>query len=179
MTLTEKLSQIKEHLEKAQSNIKLANILMSELSGDSASEKEYQDIAASLPRHSRTDENEGRIIEGVFDGIQMIGPDGETYQIPANYASKSKLVPGDILKLTIKPDGAFLYKQIKPIERKRIKGPLVQEEGQYKVIVDGKAYNVLLASVTYFKTEIGDEVTIIVPADEESEWGAIENVIPG
>src|SRR3989344_9662515 len=51
----------------------------------------------------------GKVIEGVFDGQNMIGPDGKTYPVPANYASKSKLVQGDILKLTIADDGTFIY----------------------------------------------------------------------
>ena len=34
----------------------------------------------------------------------MIGPDGKNYPVPANYASKSKLIEGDILKLTITPN---------------------------------------------------------------------------
>ncbi|MBU4432193.1 hypothetical protein KKD60_02860, partial [Patescibacteria group bacterium] len=42
-------------------------------------------------------DGEGKIVEGVFDGENMIGPDGKQYSIPANYASKSKLVEGDIL----------------------------------------------------------------------------------
>src|SRR3712207_6782664 len=47
------------------------------------------------------DESLGKVIEGVFDGQNMVGSDGKTYPVPANYASKSKLVQGDILKLTI------------------------------------------------------------------------------
>jgi hypothetical protein len=75
-------------------------------------------------------------------------------------------------------DGSFVYKQIGPVERKKIIGTLTYEDGQYKVIAGGKAYKVLLASVTYFRAEVGDRVTIIVPELEDSEWGAIENVLP-
>ena len=39
----------------------------------------------------------GKVIEGVFDGQNMVGSDAKTYPVPANYASKSKLVQGDIL----------------------------------------------------------------------------------
>ena len=91
---------------------------------------------------------------------------------------KSKLVPGDVLKLTIKENGTFLYKQIGPADRTRVIGTLTYEDGQYKVIANGKAYKVLLASVTYFKAEIGDKITLVIPAIEESEWGSIENVLP-
>ena len=42
----------------------------------------------------------------------MIGPKDKIFPVPANYASKSKLVEGDRLKLTILPNGSFVYKQI-------------------------------------------------------------------
>lgn len=118
-----------------------------------------------------------KIIEGVFDGQNMIGPDEKQYPIPANYASKSKLVEGDVLKLTIAADGTFMYKQIGPIERKKIIGKIIKEEGEIKVSAESKKYKVLTASLTYFKAEEGDQVTIIVPKDKESTWAAVENVI--
>lgn len=119
----------------------------------------------------------GKIVEGVFDGQNMIGPDGRLYPIPANYASKSKLIEGDVLKLTIQDDGTFLFKQIGPIERNKVIGEVIEEDGEYTIKVDKKIYKVLLASVTYYKAEPGDEVTIIIPEDKESTWAAIENVI--
>ncbi|MDD3887237.1 MAG: hypothetical protein PHN19_00480 [Patescibacteria group bacterium] len=118
-----------------------------------------------------------KIIEGVFDGQNMIGPDEKQYPIPANYASKSKLVEGDVLKLTIAADGTFMYKQIGPIERKKIIGTIIKEDGEMKVNAENKKYKVLTASLTYFKAEEGDQVTIIVPKDKESTWAAVENVI--
>jgi type IV secretory pathway protease TraF len=90
----------------------------------------------------------GKVIEGVFDGQNMVGSDAKTYPVPANYASKSKLVQGDILKLTIADDGSFLYKQIGPVPRKQVVGVLSQKDGHYFVEVDNKEYRVLLASVT-------------------------------
>ncbi len=116
----------------------------------------------------------GKVIEGVFDGQNMIGPDGKTYPVPANYASKSKLVQGDILKLTIADDGTFIYKQIGPVPRKKLIGALSQKNGHYYVEVDGKEYRVLLASVTYFKVKPGDQVTVVVPEEEDADWAAIE-----
>lgn len=117
----------------------------------------------------------GKVIEGVFDGQNMVGSDGKTYPVPANYASKSKLVQGDILKLTIAEDGAFLYKQIGPIPRKQVVGTLVLENGHYFVDVAGKKLRVLLASVTYFKAKPGDQVSVNVPEDDSnSEWAALE-----
>jgi hypothetical protein len=117
----------------------------------------------------------GKIIEGVFDGQNMVGSDGKTYPVPANYASKSKLVQGDILKLTIADDGSFLYKQIGPIPRKQVVGTLKLENGHYFVTVGSKDYRVLLASITYFKAKPGDQVSVNVPEDESTaEWAALE-----
>jgi hypothetical protein len=167
-------------IESAETSLKSAKQLLSEMLGEEVPNGKA--IRSKLVRKASSLEqeplSEGNILEGVFDGQSMIGPDKRAYPVPANYASKSKLVPGDILKLTIKDDGTFLYKQIKPIERKHVVGVLTNDEGQYKVIASGKAYKVLLASVTYFRGEVGNRVTLIVPANEESEWGAIENVLP-
>jgi hypothetical protein len=118
----------------------------------------------------------GKVIEGVFDGQNMVGSDAKTYPVPANYASKSKLVQGDILKLTIADDGAFMYKQIGPIPRKQVVGVLDQKDGHYFVDVGGKQYRVLLASVTYFKAKPGDQVSVNVPEDSsvDAEWAALE-----
>ena len=92
---------------------------------------------------------DGTVVEGAFDGQIMFGTDGKQYPVPANYASKSKLVEGDHLKLTITPEGSFIYKQIGPIERKHALGVIGQDEnGNYYVIAEGKPYKVLLASIT-------------------------------
>jgi hypothetical protein len=120
-----------------------------------------------------------KVIEGTFDGQNMLGPDGKQYSVPANYASKSKLVEGDVLKLTITRDGSFIYKQIGPIDRQRLIGQLSRDEvsGEYRVLADGRSYKVLLASITYFKGEPGDEVVVLVPAAGETRWAAVENII--
>ena len=123
-------------------------------------------------------DDDGTIVEGTFDGQIMHGSDGKQYPVPANYASKSKLVEGDMLKLTITPDGSFIYKQIGPTNRKSVIGIVSQDEkGNYFIFSEGKPYRVLLASITYFKAEPGDEVVIMIPRDLECTWAAIENVL--
>ncbi len=121
----------------------------------------------------------GRVTEGVFDGLQMVGSDGKTYAVPPNYASKSKLVEGDLMKLTITPKGSFIYKQIGPIERSRIIGALGFDttNGEYFVTHENRRWSVLKASITYFKGEPGDEAVILVPKSTPSKWAAVENVI--
>ncbi len=176
MSQASKLALIKEMLESAESSLRSAKQIVNELTGGASTKNIYTKLAEELPEsHKEGDET---IVEGVFNGQTMIDKNKKEYPVPANYASKSKLIPGDVLKLTVKEDGGFVYKQIGPIERKRIMGTLTYEDGQYKVIAEGKAYKVLLASVTYFKGEVGDKVTLIVPELEDSEWAAIENIIP-
>lgn len=180
MSDSSKLALVKELIESAQAGLQTAKQLLNELGAVSVSsgdkKKAYSKMAAKI--ESKDENEEDNIVEGVFNGETMTDKKGKEYPVPANYASKSKLIPGDVLKLTINPDGSFLYKQIGPTERKRVIGILTYEDGQYKVITNGKAYKVLLASVTYFKGEVGDKITLIIPESKDSQWGAIENVLP-
>jgi len=158
------VKRLKALIAEAETSLAAAKELLASLVGDDPV------VAAAMK-----EETLGKVIEGVFDGQNMVGSDGKTYPVPANYASKSKLVQGDILKLTIADDGAFMYKQIGPIPRKQIVGVLVQENGHYYVDVNAKRYRVLLASVTYFKAKPGDQVSVNVPEDDtHAEWAALE-----
>lgn len=158
------IKRLRALIQEAETNLSAATELLISLVGD---DEKIAPIAK--------DENIGKVIEGVFDGQNMVGSDGKVYPVPANYASKSKLVQGDILKLTIADDGTFLYKQIGPIPRKQVVGALKLENGHYFVEVGDKEYRVLLASVTYFKAKPGDQVSVNVPEDDSSaEWAALE-----
>ena len=160
------VKRLKSLIQEAETNLAAAKELLMSIMGD--------DGHAITPTNSR-EEVSGKVIEGVFDGQKFAGPDGKEYPVPANYASKSKLVEGDILKLTIADDGSFIYKQIGPIERKQIIGTLVQHDGSYYVEANGHEYRILLASVTYFRINVGDQVTIIVPADNpDATWAAVD-----
>lgn len=162
------IRRLKTLLQDAETNVSAARELLASLIGEDP-----------ISVKNTVDENVGKVIEGIFDGQTMVGPDGKNYPVPANYASKSKLVQGDILKLTIADDGSFIYKQIGPIPRVQIVGTLVQKEGQFVVASEGKDYKVLLASVTYFKAKAGDQIAIMVPEDtnEDIEWAALEAVL--
>lgn len=158
------IKRLRALIQEAETNLAAANELLISLVGD---DERVAPVAQ--------EENLGKVIEGVFDGQNMMGSDGKTYPVPANYASKSKLVQGDILKLTIADDGVFLYKQIGPIPRKQVVGTLKLENGHYFVEVNGKEYRVLLASVTYFKAKPGDQVSANLPEDDSAaEWAALE-----
>ena len=160
------VKRLKSLIQDAETNLAAAKELLISILGE--------DGQVITPRNSQEDVA-GKIIDGVFDGQVMIGPDGKNYPVPANYASKSKLVEGDMLKLTITDKGGFIYKQIGPTERRQVIGTLVQHDGAYYVEAGGREYRILLASVTYFRINIGDQVTIIIPEDNpDATWAAVE-----
>lgn len=169
------LLQIQELLDTAMSSLKTAHALLREETGivDTTRER-HQTRASSMSGTSVS----GRVVEGIFDGQNMVDSTGQTYPVPANYASKSKLVEGDGMKLTITDEGKFVYKQIAPTPRRTVVGHLIQEDGQYKVLAEGKPYRLLLASVTFYRAEVGDQVTILLPKEGDAKWGAVEAVIP-
>ncbi len=173
----DKILQIQELIDSASSALKTANALLREITGVTDTGKERNIMRAAHTAPAAVSES-GKVVEGIFDGQNMVDSEGQEYPIPANYASKSKLVEGDGMKLTITDEGKFIYKQISPIKRKTVVGVLIQEDGQYKVLGEGKAYRVLLASVTFYRAEVGDQVTILLPEDTEATWGAIDAVIP-
>ncbi|MDD5623620.1 MAG: hypothetical protein PHI23_02845 [Candidatus Peribacteraceae bacterium] len=171
----DQLLQVQELIESAASSLKTANALLRNLTGVTSTDRERIVSRASAMGAGPVS---GKVVEGIFDGQNMVDSSGNTYPVPANYASKSKLVEGDGMKLTITDEGKFIYKQIAPVKRRSIVGVLIQEDGQYKVLAEGKAFRVLLASVTFYRAEVGDQVTILLPEEGEAKWGAVDAVIP-
>lgn len=170
------LLQVQELIDSASASLKTAHALLREMTGVIDTSRERHSLrAAHMPSAGPVN---GKVVEGIFDGQNMVDRNGQTYPVPANYASKSKLVEGDGMKLTITDEGKFIYKQIAPIPRRTALGVLIQEDGQYKVLIEGKSLRVLLASVTFYRAEVGDQVTVLLPKDGEVKWGTVEAVIP-
>ena len=161
------IKRLRSLIQEAETNLAAAKELLISVLGDGD--------AITAPRDTIVSGPEGKIIEGIFDGQIMIGPDGKNYPVPANYASKSKLVEGDLMKLTITAEGKFLYKQIGPVERKTVIGTLTHHDDKYFVEVAGREYEILYASVTYFRLREGSQVSVVIPADNsQATWAAVE-----
>lgn len=164
---SQKIQSLREMINNAERTIQGAKAMLLQLEGKK-----------KTGRPHKLNPEDGTVIEGTFDGQIMFGSDSKQYPVPANYASKSKLVEGDMLKLTITHDGSFVYKQIGPIERRHIIGVVTQDEkGNYYIVTEGTPYRVLLASITYFKAEPGDEVAALIPRDLPSSFAALESVL--
>lgn len=172
-----RIAAIRDFIDSAEKSLKNAKKLLGEILAE-----ENIDLTANLDLDTKGlnkyESGDSKIVEWVFTGEEMLGADNNTYPVPVNYASKSKLVQWDKMKLTVEPSGKMLYKQIKQIDRDTKVGLLTQDKGKYQVVSDGVAYDVLTAAVTHFKCEIGDTVTILIPAGKEATFGAIEAVMP-
>ena len=163
----QKIQSLRDMITTAEQTMQSAKAMLLQLEGKK-----------KVGRRKKVDEEDGNVVQGTFDGQIMIGTDGKQYPIPANYASKSKLVEGDLLKLTIVGDGSFIYKQVGPTPRQNKIGIVSQDaSGNFFVAVDGKPYKVLLASITYFDVQPGDQVAIVTAQDENAQWAAIEAVL--
>ena len=172
-----RIAAIRDFIDTAEKSLKNAKKLLKEIL-----EEENIDLTADLALDtkglSKYDSGDSKIVEWVFTWEEMLGADGNKYPIPVNYSSKSKLVQGDKMKLTVDGTGKMLYKQIQQIERENKTWLLTQDKGKYQVVADGVAYDVLTAAVTHFKAEIGDNVTVLIPAGKEATFWAIEAVMP-
>lgn len=158
----------------------LERLLLQEEAADALQElAEVMSQQQSLAPQPFSSSSNSRVIEGVFDGIHMVGEDGKQYLVPPNYASKSKLVEGDLLRLVVTDNGRFIFKQRGPIERQRLMGVLTynDQSDEWSVVADGRKFRVLTASVTYFKAQPNDETVILVPSGNPSSWAAVENVV--
>ena len=176
----QQLTLVREILENTKANIDKTLGLIAEQGIDQAELlTRLEQTKQASEGLTSTSVGQERIVEGVFSGEKMVGADGKEYNVPANYASKSKLVEGDILKLTISKDGSFIFKQIGPIARQQLMAMLVKNEstGDWYGMADNKRWRLLTAAVTYFRAKPGDEVVILTPKAGKSQWAAVENII--
>src|SRR3989339_1533190 len=101
-------------------------------------------------------------VSGYFDGFYLIGEDGSKYEVPANYAAKSRIVFGDTLKM-IEEDGKKLFKQIDKVPMKILEGILSKKEGKWYLLSDGGTYKVSDIAAEFHKAELNDKAVAYVP----------------
>ncbi len=174
MTDQKKLLAVRDLLESAQKSVASARKILSSLTGDVSENSEAFDTSGLT---NYTSGNE-KVIEGVFTGESMLWSDGNIYPVPQNYASKSHLVQWSKLKAVIAGDGKITYKIIEEIPYDTIVGLLTMNQNKYQVVVEWKAYNVLMASVTFLKAQIGDSISIRIPKGKDATFAAIDAIIP-
>lgn len=161
---SQQIAELEQIVKEAEARLNQARAMLTQVAGAS---QPYVSVAGQAEK----------VVLGEFTGEYMVDEAKKQYPVPANYASKSKLIEGDQLKLTITADGAFIYKQIGPAPRRRAIGIITYQDNSYFAKVGDEMYRLLTASVTYFRLSPGDEVTILTPLTKKSEWAAIENVV--
>jgi hypothetical protein len=119
------------------------------------------------------------VIEWLFDGYFMIWADQKKYPVPMNYSSKTKLIPWDTLKLKVMPDWKFIYKLIKPADRKHLRAILSRtDDNKFTAVTDEwTVYFLNQAAVTFFKWAPWDELYIIINEKDKGSFAAIEAII--
>jgi len=157
-----KIDLIRQALSAAESSIKLARQLLSDVEVEEGK--------------GRTKPRELPGVAGMFDGLGMVTEKGERFPVPENYASKSILVVGDTLKL-VGEGGEKRFKQIEHVKRHKTTGILTKKDGKWAVVTPEGSYRVLDASVGHFDGAIGDEVLLQIPANNlQTTWAAVENI---
>ena len=168
---------IKDFIITSEKSLKSAKKLLNDLAKENDIDLNAPVKLSTSGLHSYSDEN-AKIIEWVFTWEEMLGSDWNKYPVPVNYASKSKMVQWDKLKLTIDQNGRMTYKQIAPIEREVRTGLLTDNKWKYQVVCDWDVYDLLTAAVTHFKAEIWDTLSVLLPKWKPASFAAIDAVIP-
>lgn len=165
--MANKTELIRQALNAAESSIKLAKQLMSEVERGGNSGRPNQ------PYQRNENDNIPGLV-GVFDGENMTTSTGQKLPVPANYAAKSQLVVGDTLKM-IDQNGDKRFKQIQRVKRLRSTGIITKKEGKLTIVTQEGRYRVLPVAVEHLGLNVGDEVTVLVPESNlNATWAALE-----
>ena len=168
------LQAVEELLAKVETDIKRARLIIEQLKDGKewdinleATTSKINSLTSWLNNIWSEDAWKVTVVEWVYDGYFMIWSDKKKYPVPLNYSSKTKLIPGDVLKLRIMGDGKLIYKLISQANRKFIRATLSKsDENKYTAISDeGEIYYLNQAAVSYFKWKTWDELSIIVNSD--------------
>lgn len=178
------LKALEQLLWKIETDIERARLLINQMIAWKIDESiidednnKIEELASKLLNYN--EEEAIKVVEWVYDWYFMVWSDGKKYPVPLNYASKTKLISGDVLKLRIMEDWRLLYKLIWEAPRKFIKATLSKtDDNKYIALTDdGKTYSLNQAAVTFFKWKPWDEMSIIINWDDVWEYAAIEAVV--
>lgn len=180
-----KISSILSLIEISQNNLKLAKEQLLAFAGEKDIALTMTTDSEAVRRAVNPEEYDAlEVVEGHFDGENMIGDNGKSYPVPPNYASKTQLIIGDRMKRILTTTRES-FKLIKPAERQRVVGEFQIDPNQdiYMVVVDGldQPVRVLKASATFAMKNLGlqisDKVAVIIPKDSTPIWGALSSVV--
>ena len=176
--MLKKIQSALSMVEIAESNLKNLRQNLLQILEENGQKANYSTLPAYKSRDEQTVATE--VVEGNFDGENMVGDNGQVYLVPQNYASKSQLVIGDRMKWLLTSDRE-IYKLIAPVER--VSGIFSMDGDNYAVIVENikNPVRILKASATFaIKNQglsVGDDVVILIPKNATPTWGALVSVV--
>lgn len=174
MTQDKQIKALRDLVQSAENSIRSARKILDSMIGDSPRE-EFDISGTGLSSYQSGDD---KIVEWVFTGDSMLGPDGAVYPVPQNYSSKSLLVQWSRLKATIEWQGGIKYKIIEEIPFETSIGIVTKNGDKYEITTDKKTYKVLMAAITFHKCSVGDTVTIRTPKWKDATYAVIESIVP-
>jgi hypothetical protein len=169
-------------LEVIESNLKTAKNLLKQIISEKGIVTESIHAKRTPGTPSQEESNALEVVEGYFDGENMVGDNSQIYPIPQNYASKTQLIIGDRMKWIL-TSNREIFKLIQPAKRRRVTGSFNIEGDNYVVLVDEFPIpvKILKASATYamknLDLKVGDTVAIYVPEETTPVWGAFISVV--
>ncbi len=174
MLQDKQIKALRDLIQSAENSIRSAKKILDTLLGDTP--QEDFDIDNTLLNSYQSWDT--KIVEWIFTGDSMLGPDGAVYPVPQNYSSKSLLVQWSRLKATIENNGGIKYKIIEEIPFETSIGIVTKNGDKYEITTDTKTYKVLMAAITFHKCNIGDTVSIRTPKWKDATYAVIESIIP-
>lgn len=174
-----KLQLLGQALSAAESSLSLARQLLRELESQ-APPPRPSDPPRGAPFPHAQPQPQARELPGVvgtFDGTYLTTLDGRKFPVPEGYASKTKLVFGDKLKM-IEERGQRHFKQIEQVRRIFANGIFSQKEGRFVAVTADGSYRLLQSSLRYYGGGEGDEVRIILPeGNKHAPFAAIDSIL--
>ncbi|HXK52519.1 hypothetical protein H6802_01955 [Candidatus Nomurabacteria bacterium] len=106
-------------------------------------------------------------IRGSFDGLNLVTLEGETYEVPANYAAKTKLVCGDTLIMQ-SHEGRNLFKVIDRVPTIEISGIAMKKDDGWFILNADKSYKISDAAADFNKLSEHCEVKVLIPENSSN-----------
>ncbi len=116
-------------------------------------------------------------IEGSFDGTHLVTPTGEKIEVPQNYAAKTRILYGDIVKM-YEENGEKKFKVTTKQPRKKVVALTTKKEGKWYVLTGLGAYKISDGTADFNKLEVNQEVNVLVPENNLTvPFAAFDEVI--
>ncbi|MEN9389382.1 MAG: hypothetical protein RLY61_466 [Candidatus Parcubacteria bacterium] len=101
-------------------------------------------------------------VEGTFDGTHITTPSGEKIEVPAAYASKTRILFGDTVKM-YDDNGEKKFKVMVKQPRKKLNALSTKKDNKWYALTGLGAYKISDSFAEFNKLGLNDPLTILVP----------------